>query len=278
MDLELVAGLVRIEYAWLGDAPQTAPLIVFLHEGLGSLAMWKDYPAHLCAAARCRGLVYSRPGYGRSTPQEPSALWGSDFMHKEAYEVLPALLAGLGVAPPQYIESAKESNSHLAPLTPPLILFGHSDGASIALLFAARFPAWPAALVALAPHVFVEEKTLSAIRALQDSSIRAGLLGRLAHYHQDSGAVFTAWSQAWLAPEFAAWSIADTIATLRCPVLGVQGVDDEYGTMHQIHALRGLNGSTRILELADCGHSPHRDQAQALTTGVCDFLTFIQGE
>ena len=264
IDLQPATGPVHIEYAWLGDAPAGAPVMVFLHEGLGSLAMWKDYPAQLCAAAHCRGLVYSRPGYGQSQAQHAQQPWGTDFMHIQAYEVLPALLTALGLAPPELAESAA-----------PLILFGHSDGASIALLFAARYPGWPAALVAVAPHLFVEGKTLSAIAALQEPQVQQPLLARLERHHRHPGTVFKAWSQAWLAPEFAAWSITDTIATLRCPVLGVQGVDDEYGTMHQIHALRDLVGLTRLLELADCGHSPHRDQPDALTTGICDFLTFL---
>ena len=276
MDLELASGPVRIEYAWLDAAPAGAPVMVFLHEGLGSLAMWRDYPAQLCAAVRCRGLVYSRPGYGQSQPLPHP--WGADFMHVQAYEVLPALLTALGLASPGEAVSAPPFKADAPRSAPPLILFGHSDGASIALLFAARYPGWPAAVVAVAPHLFVEDKTLSAIAALQAPVLQQPLLARLARYHRDADAVFTAWSQAWLAPEFAAWSIADTIATLRCPVLGVQGVDDEYGTMHQIHALRDLAGPTRLLELADCGHSPHRDQPDALTTAVFDFLTFLQGD
>ena len=276
IDLELASGPVRIEYAWLDAAPAGAPVMVFLHEGLGSLAMWKDYPAQLCAAARCRGLVYSRPGYGQSQPLPHP--WGADFMHVQAYDVLPALLTALGLASPGEAVSAPPFKADAPRSAPPLILFGHSDGASIALLFAARYPGWPAAVVAVAPHLFVEDKTLSAIAALQAPLLQQPLLARLARYHRDADAVFTAWSQAWLAPEFAAWAIADTIATLRCPVLGVQGLDDEYGTMHQLHALRELSGPTLLLELASCGHSPHRDQPDALTTGVCDFLTFLQGD
>ena len=276
IDLELARGPVRIEYAWLDAAPADAPVMVFLHEGLGSLAMWRDYPAQLCAAARCRGLVYSRPGYGQSQPLPHP--WGADFMHVQAYEVLPALLTALGLASPGEAVSAPPFKADAPRSAPPLILFGHSDGASIALLFAARYPGWPAAVVAVAPHLFVEDKTLSAIAGLQARQVQQPLLARLARYHRDPDAVFAAWSRAWLAPEFAAWAIADTIATLCCPVLGVQGVDDEYGTMHQLHALRELAGPTRLLELAACGHSPHRDQPDALTTGVCDFLTFLQGD
>lgn len=277
IDLDLVAGPVHIEYEWLDAAPAHAPVMVFLHEGLGSLAMWKDYPARLCAAARCRGLVYSRPGYGQSQPQRARQRWGTDFMHIEAYHVLPALLAALGLQPLGQAAPMPHGHTDARP-APPLVLFGHSDGASIALLFAARYPRWPVAVVAVAPHLFVQDKTLSAIAGLQDPLLARPLLARLARYHRHPDAVFTAWSQAWLAPEFAAWSITDTIATLCCPVLGVQGLDDEYGTMQQIYALRDLAGPTQLLELTACGHSPHRDQPDALTTGVCDFLTFLQGD
>jgi len=224
-------------------------------------------------------LVYSRPGYGQSQPLHAQQPWGADFMHIQAYEVLPALLTALGLAPLEIsTRRPPDAGACPAPASAPLILFGHSDGASIALLFAARYPQWPAAVVAVAPHLFVEDKTLSAIAGLQAPQLKQPLLVRLARHHRDPDAVFTAWSQVWLAPEFAAWAITDTIATLRCPVLGVQGVDDEYGTMHQMHALRDLAGPTRLLELADCGHSPHRDQPDALTAGVCDFLTFLQGD
>jgi pimeloyl-ACP methyl ester carboxylesterase len=220
MDLELATGPVRIEYAWLDAAPADAPVMVFLHEGLGSLAMWKDYPAQLCAAVRCRGLVYSRPGYGQSQPLHAQQPWGADFMHIQAYEVLPALLTALGLAPLEIsTRRPPDAGACPAPASAPLILFGHSDGASIALLFAARYPQWPAAVVAVAPHLFVEDKTLSAIAGLQAPQLKQPLLVRLARHHLDPDAVFTAWSQVWLAPEFAAWSITDTIATLRCPVL-----------------------------------------------------------
>lgn len=276
VDLELATGPVRIEYAWLDAAPADAPVMVFLHEGLGSLAMWKDYPAQLCAAAQCRGLVYSRPGYGQSQPLPHP--WGTDFMHIQAYQVLPALLTALGCAPPTVVASAAQLEAQAPRPVSPLVLVGHSDGASIALLFAARYPDWPAAVVAVAPHVFVEDKTLSAIADLQNPGLAQPLLARLHRYHRQPHAVFEAWSQAWLAPQFVSWSIADTIATLRCPVLGVQGVDDEYGTMQQVHALCRLAGVTRLLTLEACGHWPHRDQASALTAGVCDFLTFIQGD
>ena len=135
---------VRIEHAWVGDAGAAAPLIVFLHEGLGSVAMWKDFPRTLCAAACARGLVFSREGYGRSTPRGPDERWPVEFMHRQAHAVLPALLAQLGIVEPPW-------------------LFGHSDGASIALLYAAEFPERVAGVIAVAPHIFVEDLSVASI-------------------------------------------------------------------------------------------------------------------
>jgi pimeloyl-ACP methyl ester carboxylesterase len=249
----------RIEYQWVGVADAPGPVIVLLHEGLGSLAMWKDFPQRLCQRLQRRGLVYSLPGYGQSRESGAAQPWRSDFMHRQAHDVLPALLRALNV---------KE-----AP-----VLLGHSDGASIALLYAARYPHHCRAVIAIAPHLFVEAKTLSAIAALQAPALREPLLVRLNKYHYDARQVLDAWSQAWLAPEFATWSITDTIARMRCPVLGIQGLDDAYGTMQQIYALRSSAGPVQRLELSDCGHSPHRDQAEALSAAVNDFLTCIKGD
>jgi pimeloyl-ACP methyl ester carboxylesterase len=264
---------IALEYQWLranagetnetgakGEAP--LPLIVFLHEGLGSLAMWKDFPRQLCAAAHCRGLVISRPGYGQSTPLLPGTRWASDFMERQATEVLPAALAALGVD-----ASAQ-----------PLWLLGHSDGASIALLYASAFPAQAAGLVALAPHWFVEDQTVASIRALQAPEVQAPLLERLARYHRDPQPVFAAWSNIWLNPVFRPWSIADRMRRIGCPVLAVQGLDDEYGSLEQIHGIARALPRTRLLELAACGHSPHRDQPQALTAVICSFMNHNKGD
>jgi len=255
LELAYPDGHARIEYQWVGTTDAPGPLIVFLHEGLGSLAMWKDFPEQLCQRLQRRGLVYSRPGYGQSrTHGHTTKRWRNDFMHREANEVLSALLQWLGVQE--------------AP-----VLLGHSDGASIALLYAAMYPDHCSAVIAMAPHLFVESKTLAAIAALQAPAVREPLLMRLSKYHLDAEGILDLWTQTWLEHEFSAWSITDTIAPLRCPVLGVQGLNDAYGTMQQIYALRRVTGSVQLLELADCGHSPHRDQAEALSTAICDFLT-----
>lgn len=255
---------IALEYQWL-DAPAavaSTPLLVFLHEGLGSLALWKDFPQQLCDAAQCRGLVISRPGYGQSTPLPAGTRWGVDFMARQATEVLPATLAALGV----------DAQAQ------PLWLLGHSDGASIALLFAATFPAQVAALVLLAPHWFVEDQTVASISALQTPEVRAALLARLARYHQAVEPVFEAWSNIWFDPAFRRWSIADRMRRIGCPVLAVQGLDDEYGSLEQIHGIAHACSGTRLLELAACGHSPHRDQPQALITAICSFMNHNEGD
>jgi pimeloyl-ACP methyl ester carboxylesterase len=253
-----------LEVQWLGapTADAASPLVVFLHEGLGSLAIWKDFPQQLCAAAHCRGLVISRPGYGQSTPLAAGTRWEIDFMERQATEVLPAALAALGV----------DAQAQ------PLWLLGHSDGASIALLFASAFPAQVAGVVALAPHWFVEDQTVASISALQLPEVKLPLLARLARYHQAPEPVFEAWSSVWLDPVFRHWSIADKISNIGCPVLAVQGLDDEYGSLEQIRGIARACNGTQLLELAACGHSPHRDQPQALIAAICSFMNHNEGD
>jgi len=249
---------IALEYQWLGASTvdATRPLMVFLHEGLGSVAMWKDFPLQLCEAAQCRGLMISRPGYGQSTPLAAGTRWGLDFMERQAAEVLPAALAALGV----------DAQAQ------PLWLLGHSDGASIALLYASAFPAQVAGLVVLAPHWFVEDQTVASIAALQAPEVRSALLARLARYHRAPELVFDAWSHIWLDGAFRGWTIADRMPGIGCPVLAVQGLDDEYGSLEQIRSIARTVPGTRLLELAACGHSPHRDQPQALVAAISSFL------
>jgi len=247
---------VRLEYQWLARERSQAPLLVFLHEGLGSLAMWRDFPQRLCDAAGCRGLVYSRPGYGRSTPRAADEAWELDFMHRQAHEVLPALFDALGVDP------AKDR----------LWLFGHSDGGSIALLHAARYPRAVAGLVVLAPHVMVEDISVASIALARSAYQTTDLRARLARYHDDPDSAFWGWNDIWLKPAFRHWSIQAELAAIRCPVLAVQGHDDEYGTMQQIREIARCVPRAKLLELADCGHSPQRDQPQALIAAVTDFI------
>jgi pimeloyl-ACP methyl ester carboxylesterase len=243
----------RLEYAWVGGARGAAPVIVFLHEGLGSLAMWKNFPQKLCAAAGARGLVFSRYGYGRSTPRPAVEKWPVEFMHVQAERVLPALFASIGL--------------DRAPW-----LYGHSDGGSIALIHAAAFPERVAGLVAVAPHVFVEDVSVASIEAARVAYAGTDLPQRLARYHADAGSAFHGWNDIWLDPAFRAWNIEDSLRRIRCPVLAVQGEDDEYGTMAQIDAIARVVPQARLLKLPSCGHSPHRDQPAALTEAVVAFM------
>jgi hypothetical protein len=264
IDIDWEGQRVALEFQWLNrEAGELSkPLVVFLHEGLGSLAMWKDFPQALCSATHCRGLVISRPGYGQSTPLPDETRWAPDFLERQALEVLPTALAALGVDPDA---------------EPPWLL-GHSDGASIALLYAAAFPFQVAGLILLAPHCFVEDQTVASIAALRAPEVQASILGRLARYHCAPKKVFDAWSSIWLDPAFRTWSIADRIPRIGCPVLAVQGLDDEYGSLEQIRSIARALPGTRLLELATCGHSPHRDQPQALIAAIGSFLNHKEGD
>jgi pimeloyl-ACP methyl ester carboxylesterase len=256
VDIDWAGKRVRIEHAWVGDAPRGAPLLVFLHEGLGSLAMWKEFPAQLCAALGVRGLVYSRPGYGRSTPREVEEAWDVDFLHHQAHEVLPAFLHALD------IDAARERPW----------LFGHSDGGSIALLYAARHPRCVGGLVAAAPHIVVEDLSVSSIEQARTAYLETDMRKKLAKYHDDPDRAFWRWNRIWLHPPFREWSIEDEIASIRCPLLAVQGIDDEYGTLEQIRGIARRVPQTQLLELPACGHSPHRDQPEALIAAVQSFF------
>jgi pimeloyl-ACP methyl ester carboxylesterase len=244
---------VRIEYQWLAPERTTAPLVVFLHEGLGSLSMWKDFPQRLCDAAHARGLVYSRPGYGRSTPRAAEEAWDLDFMHRQAHEVLPALLQALAVTGKPW-------------------LFGHSDGGSIALLYAAKFSAQMEGAIVLAPHILVEDLSVQSIAKARTAYQQTDLRQRLAKYHDDPDSAFWGWNNIWLHPPFKQWSIEQEIASITRPLLAVQGIDDEYGTLEQIRGIARRVPHTNLLELPDCGHSPHKDQAARVIAAATSFI------
>lgn len=244
---------VQVEYQWIAPELHDAPLLVFLHEGLGSVAMWKDFPQVLCAAGGFRGLVYSRPGYGRSAPREAGEMWGVDFMHRQAHEVLPAFLTALGI-------------------TEPLWLFGHSDGASIALLYASYAPEAVRGLVVLAPHIFVEDVTIQNIEQAREAYVNTDLPHKLGRYHDEPDSAFWGWNRIWLNPAFRSWNIEQEVAAVRAPVLAVQGQGDEYGTLEQVRGIGGAVPGTRLLELPDCGHSPHRDRPSEVIAATVAFI------
>ncbi len=262
VDVDWAGRRVRIEHQWINADASDAPLMVFLHEGLGSLSMWRDFPQQLCDAAGLRGLVYSRPGYGRSTPRAADELWDLDFMHRQAHEVLPALLAALGV------DTAAR----------PPWLFGHSDGASIALLHAARFPQRVAGAIVLAPHILVEDLSVASIEKARTAYLETDLRQRLARHHDDPDSAFWGWNRIWLHPPFRQWSIEAELAAITCPLLAVQGLDDEYGTLEQVRGIARRAPQTQLLELSDCGHSPHRDQGAELITAATQFVQQHTGD
>jgi pimeloyl-ACP methyl ester carboxylesterase len=244
----------RVEYQLIPGTRPAAPTLVFLHEGLGSIAMWRDFPQQVAAATGCPALVYSRYGYGRSDPL--AAPRRPDYLHVEALRALPQLLDRLGIARP--------------------LLFGHSDGASIALIHAGAAGRPVAGVIAMAPHVMVEEVALAGIRATV--SIYEGPTGfreRLARYHDDVDSAFRGWSDIWLDAAFRDWSIEEFLPRIAVPVLAIQGHDDEYGTMEQIDRIARGATDVETLKLADCRHSPQRDQPVAVIAAVADFVRRI---
>lgn len=252
-------AVTRIEYESLGRPDADGPVIVFLHEGLGSRSMWRDFPARLCEAANARGLVYSRPGYGRSSLPSGEARRDPDYLHRQAFEVLPAFLDAVGIG-----EGAA------APW-----LFGHSDGGTIALLHAARHPERTAGIVVVAPHIVVEEATIEGVERAR-GSWSGEVRGRLARHHDNPDWVFQSWVDIWLDPRFRDWTIEREIRAIRCPVLALQGIDDEYGTLEQIRGIARSVPQAMPVEVADAGHSPHRDRPDVLIAQVKSFLAQVR--
>ena len=250
-------GALKIEYRWLNAHLADALLAVFLHEGLGSVAMWRDWPQTLCDALGMRGLVYSRPGYGRSTPRPHDVKLPVGFMSVQARDILPALLDALDVS----VEERRR-----------MWVIGHSDGGSITLLYAAAFPDALAGAVVIAPHVFVEDISVESIAEAKTAYEQTDLRSKLARYHDDVDSAFYGWNDVWLSPAFRSWSIVDDLDGIRCPLLAVQGHDDHYGTMAQIDTIAHRAPQTRLTKLDNCGHSPHRDAPQALNEAIVGFI------
>lgn len=247
---------VRLEYQWVGVRDAQAPVMVFLHEGLGSVSMWRNFPDQLCQALGCRGLVYSRPGYGNSTPRAADDHWAPDFMHRQADEVLPAFLRAVGV----HVQKQ------------PLWLFGHSDGGSIALLYATHHPKALAGAIVVAPHILVEEVSIASIAQARNAYLETDLRQRLARHHADPDSAFWGWNHIWLDPGFRPWRIDEQLGSITCPLLAVQGVDDAYGTLEQIRGIARKVPQCELLELQACGHSPHKDQPDRLIAAVTHFF------
>jgi pimeloyl-ACP methyl ester carboxylesterase len=240
----------RIEYRMiLGNAGR--PTLVFLHEGLGCVSLWKDFPDKLAKALGCPAVVYSRLGYGQSDGLNAGTHHrrNARFMHDEALVALPALLDALGVQNP--------------------IMIGHSDGASIALIHAASSGRAVAGLVLMAPHVFVEAVTVKSIARIAETYEVSDLRQRLAVHHAHVDDAFRGWADIWLSPTFRTWSLGAEVQALRLPTLAIQGEDDEYGTLAQVDAISGsAPGPVTRCVLAKCGHSPQRDQEKTVIEAV----------
>ncbi len=242
----------RLHAPAAAGGPPARPTLVFLHEGLGSIAQWRDFPAALCRRVGLPGLIYDRWGFGGSAPlQLPRPV---DYLTREAERSLPAVLEACGVTRP--------------------FLVGHSDGGSIALLYAAAFPRAPAACITLAAHVFVQEVSLDGIRAAARAWREDDLRQRLERYHGvKTEAMFRGWTETWLRPEFRDWNMSGRLPAITCPLLVIQGEDDEYGTAAQVEAIvRGAGGPASPLMLPACGHQPHLQQHEAVLDAVADFI------
>jgi pimeloyl-ACP methyl ester carboxylesterase len=251
---QVVSGK-RLEYAEIAGDPER-PGLVFLHEGLGSVALWREFPVLVAAATGRRALVYSRLGHGDSDPLDGPRT--PRFMHEEAFETLPALLDDRGFEAP--------------------VLVGHSDGASIALIHAGVGQRPVSGLALIAPHVFVEDVSVRAIAAARRAFAETDLRHRMARYHRAPEATFRAWNDIWLAPEFRDWNIEDVLGGIACPVLVVQGERDQYGTLAQVDAIeRGVPGPVRRVVL-DARHAPHLEAPEATLEAVVEFVNRLGGE
>lgn len=231
------------------------PEIVFLHEGLGSVSHWKDFPARVAAATQCGVTVYSRYGSGQSDLLAEAH--GVGYMHEEALHSLPVLLGKLQIENP--------------------ILVGHSDGASIALIYAGAHD-HVRGLVVLAPHVFVEELSVSSIAEATVKFETTNLPEKLGRHHRDAARTFWGWNNIWLHPDFRQWNIEEYLSRITCPILVIQGLDDQYGTMAQVEAIEKQSGGrVQVIRLADCRHSPQRDQPEATLEAIAKFVRRLAG-
>jgi len=248
-----------IEYEWRRGDPRYPPL-VFLHEGLGSIDLWRGVPLDIATASGGRSvLTYARHGYGRSDPARLPR--PTTYMHDEADLVLPELLEALEISRP--------------------ILVGHSDGASIALLLAGsgtEVGDSVSGVVCLAPHVFVEDESIAGIEAARTTFDTTDMVDRMGGYHSDPRATFRGWNDVWLSTDFRSWDITDRLRRIVCPVLLVQGDDDQYGTYAQLDAIAaGVVGPVEQLRVAGAGHSPHLDARDDVVAAVAHWLAVNAG-
>jgi pimeloyl-ACP methyl ester carboxylesterase len=248
-------GDADLEYRMIGPSPEQAPTVVLLHEGLGSAALWGDFPEKLQAATGAGVFVYSRAGYGASSPVKlPRPL---DYMHREALKVLPKLLDAIGFRRG--------------------LLLGHSDGASIAAIYVGGIQDHRVRAIALiAPHFVVEDISVASIAEIKTSYETTELRAKLARWHKDVDNAFYGWNGAWLDPKFRAWDISEYLAYIRVPVAIIQGADDRYGTMRQVEvAQEECYCPVDVTLLNGAGHSPHREAPGATLHAISDFANAV---
>jgi len=244
-----------LEVRRIAERDAGAVELVFLHEGLGSVSQWRDFPARVAEATGCPVTLYSRYGCGNSDVlAEARAV---SYMHDEGLHALPELLGQLQIENP--------------------ILVGHSDGASIALIYAGAHDR-VRGLVVLAPHVLVEDLSVASIAEAKGKFESTDLPKKLARHHRDAARTFWGWNNIWLHPEFRSWNIEEYLPRIRCPILAIQGLDDEYGTMAQVEAIeRQSGGPVEVVRLADCRHSPQRDQPEKTLEAITQFVQRVSG-
>jgi pimeloyl-ACP methyl ester carboxylesterase len=247
----LVAGH-RLEVRIHPPRDPDRPSIVFLHEGLGSARQWKEFPARLSALTGCGFLAYSRWGYGGSDARPRP--WPADFLEPEAVVVLPALLDATGISRP--------------------VLFGHSDGATIALMYAAALPDGVRGVISEAAHVMLEEISLQGITGARDRFLHGDLRARLRSQHGDHVEdTVLGWTEHWLRPEFRDWDIRARLRAIQCPVLVIQGRGDDFGTLDQVDAIAAhVGGPCETLVLDDCGHIPHKERQREVLEAAATFI------
>jgi pimeloyl-ACP methyl ester carboxylesterase len=249
--IDVAGGMIEVHDRPASPTGTDLRPLVLLHEGLGSAGLWRDVPDVLARRTGRRVVAWSRHGHGRSAP--PPVVRGVDHMHHEATVVLPEVVRRMGLRDP--------------------VLVGHSDGASIALINAGTGAGAPPALVCLAPHVIVEDRTIVGITAAAEAAVTTDLLQRMDRHHDDAPVLFTSWRDRWLSPSFRSWDVTDVLAGITCPVLLVQGLDDEYGTLRQLDLIQaGVAGPVQRVELAACRHSPHLQQPAATLDAITSFL------
>jgi pimeloyl-ACP methyl ester carboxylesterase len=246
----------RLEVAWHGPGPDEVPTLIFLHEGLGCVDMWRDFPAKLADITGCGSLVYSRLGYGRSEPCDlPRPV---RYMHDEGLEVLPELIKTAGIRE--------------------CILIGHSDGGSIALIYAGGTPAVTLrGMITEAAHVFCENINIQSISKAKEFYLKGNLSEKLRKYHgTNTDCAFWGWNGAWLHPDFLFWNLEEYLPEINVPILIIQGENDNYGTIAQVETIdKKTGGCSEILMLDKCGHSPHKDREKAVLEVMKRFVQKI---